>query len=494
MLDPTPGLFYKIVKKAFADKAIFATRAINKIQLVDEKSDKVPTLAVGKDGIIWVNKGFWRKYIKSETDAAIVFLHELFHVVTGDTLKLRDMSKSEHQIANISMDMRINSVVCQIVGKHWGFNVNLSANVLSKMYKPNGITGLLRPSSSFPKDSKYRAIYNSLYATGNKVDEEYIESVFKNEESIREALKILLPKKMREQIEIVFIGNHGESESPDGEEPGDKGESQDNTDKESKDATPVFDDEQDTKIAKGSDLEVSEDIQQEISEALKEQLKDLKVAGYGTSIISSLVTVIESNIPVSRKLLQQFACNHKVNQIKSMFEKERRTTNVVPIRPSSRDMAMLACGISPIFWKNIDKFKGKENKNVAIYLDVSGSVTSYLPQLLGIITNLHSGIETVYCFSNIVSEHTVQELHNGNFKTTGGTDFDCIAKHVLENKEINKAIIFTDGYADVYKTDTEALKKQLKDAAVVYFGEQVNKKNFFQTEYEKGFDLDEILK
>ena len=46
----------------------------------------------------------------------------------------------------------------------------------------------------------------------------------------------------------------------------------------------------------------------------------------------------------------------------------------------------------------------EEKKNIAVYLDVSGSVHSYLPKILGVITTLKQNIETIFCFSNIVSE------------------------------------------------------------------------------------------
>ena len=88
----------------------------------------------------------------------------------------------------------------------------------------------------------------------------------------------------------------------------------------------------------------------------------------------------------------------------------------------------------------------------------------------------------------------MQELSDGKFKTTGGTDFDCVANHILGHKEINKIIIFTDGYADIYKADKEQLTTQLKDAAIVYFGESVNKNNFFDKQYNKAFNLEEVLK
>jgi predicted metal-dependent peptidase len=193
------------------------------------------------------------------------------------------------------------------------------------------------------------------------------------------------------------------------------------------------------------------------------------------------------------KALERFSCNHKVNSIKGMFQKDKKVTSVIPIRPSSRDMFLMSQNAMPVLWHNKLPREAKKNKNIAIYLDVSGSVTSMLPMLLGFIKNMNRSIKTIYCFSNIVSEHSIQELSNGVFKTTGGTDFNCIAQHVLDNKQIDKAVIFTDGFADISNNLKAPLKAQLKDAAVVYFGSYVNKDNFFAKEYKKGFDLDELV-
>ena len=43
--------------------------------------------------------------------------------------------------------------------------------------------------------------------------------------------------------------------------------------------------------------------------------------------------------------------------------------------------------------------------------------------------------------------------------TTYGTDFDCIAEHMLEHN-MDKAVILTDGYASMSPGITERLKKR----------------------------------
>lgn len=492
MLEPTPSLFYSIVSEIFDNRATFATRLVQRIQIVPGTNKYIKTLAIGKDGIILVNIDFWRKMIRSRLDAKIVILHELFHAMTGDINKLQDMSKEEHTLANLSMDMRINAAIVQCFVKDDPmYRMSSQGDILTRMYPQSGIAGLLRPKSVYGIQSKYRLIYLSLYSsetTYNKLSKEHIEKskkIFQSEESIRAALKLLIPKEQQEPIsKLVFIGTHDVSK----EATKYKGEKHQEVEDKNPDVKEH--DYQDTE-----QVSVDEDIKDEIADAMKDKLKDfadtLKRAGMSTSLYDNIIKVIESSRSLNLKALDSFTCNHKINEIKQFWQKQKRTSSVVPIRPSSRDLAMLAAGIWPVTWHNITDEDGEINRNIAIYLDVSGSVTSYLPQLMGIIKNLHKNIHTIYCFSNQVHKHSIQDISAGKYKSTGGTDFDCIIDHALE-ENVDKAVIFTDGYADVYKHKKEDVRKQLKDVAIVYFGESVNKKNFFDSEYKKGFDLQEL--
>ena len=187
---------------------------------------------------------------------------------------------------------------------------------------------------------------------------------------------------------------------------------------------------------------------------------------------------------------EKYACSAKINTLKSLYTRERRTTSVYPLRPSHRDLARVAAGDIPVLWNNIKETKSNINRNVAIYLDVSGSVNQYLPEILGVIASLRQSIQTVFCFSNKVSTHSMQELVQGKFNSTGGTDFDCVIEHALENK-VDKFLCFTDGWANAKTKTQEEAKKKIKDVAVVYFGNS-NYNNFFCEQYGKSFKLEEL--
>ena len=60
-------------------------------------------------------------------------------------------------------------------------------------------------------------------------------------------------------------------------------------------------------------------------------------------------------------------------------------------------------------------------------------------------------------------------LLEGKVHTTYGTDFDCIAEHMLEHN-MDKAVILTDGYASMSPGNTERLKKRGVRLLTVLFG------------------------
>jgi len=119
-------------------------------------------------------------------------------------------------------------------------------------------------------------------------------------------------------------------------------------------------------------------------------------------------------------------------------------------------LILLGAGFYPGFFHNQIKHSGKRNKGLAIYLDVSGSVNDYLPRILGILRNLKSEIQSIYLFSNRVYEVPFVALLKGKIRTTGGTDFNCVAESILDSN-LDKVVIITDGYASLSRANNTKL-------------------------------------
>lgn len=497
MIEPTPTLFYEIITSTFKQNSVFAMRAVSEVRLEPADSKICPTLCMDRNGVVRVNVGFWKKYVRTPYDAKIVLMHELFHSVLGDFVNI-DKDKYEMEIANLSMDMRINAALY-----NW-FSTKAEKRLLNttfqRLYKKGGVPGLLRQNSIYGYNNKYKLIYNSLYMATNhyymgRYEKNKQEDIFKNEESIRAALKILMPKSKgttKNLGKITFVGNHY---SHDQGEEGDSQYGEDKTKDKEPDAKDGIDQKTEIEAPPISHPGMDEELKDEIRDAILNELQAQGVgdgAGNSGVFFKNIIEVVKSSKSISMQAFEAFACNAKINEIKSMFTRARRISSVVPLNPTTNELVMVAAGYTPVLWKNKKNFEGKKNKNIAVYLDVSGSTASYLPTILGVITTLRQNIKTVFCFSNEVHAHSIAELSSGQYTSTGGTDFDCIIGHAVEN-EIDKMIIFTDGDAYISEENKKICKTHIKDSALIYFGWK-NKNNFIGNHFKKHFDLDELVK
>ena len=138
MIEPTPTLFYEIITSTFKQNSVFAMRAVSEVKLEPKDSKICPTLCMDRNGVVRVNVGFWKKYVRTPYDAKIVLMHELFHSVLGDFVNI-DKDKYEMEIANLSMDMRINAALY-----NW-FSTKAEKRLLNttfqRLYKKGGVPG-----------------------------------------------------------------------------------------------------------------------------------------------------------------------------------------------------------------------------------------------------------------------------------------------------------------------------------------------------------------
>ncbi len=113
-----------------------------------------------------------------------------------------------------------------------------------------------------------------------------------------------------------------------------------------------------------------------------------------------------------------------------------------------------------------------QDRGLAIYLDVSGSVNEHLPEIIGVLQSLKRELLTVFLFSNKVVEVPFSTLLQGKVLTTFGTDFNCIATSIME-KDLDKAVIVTDGYATMSEELLLELRmKKIRTLAILFGGRQ----------------------
>ena len=92
----------------------------------------------------------------------------------------------------------------------------------------------------------------------------------------------------------------------------------------------------------------------------------------------------------------------------------------------------------------------RDNRQAFVYFDVSGSVAEQVPSVAqALLPYCRRGFCTLHVFSTVVHPASVRDLAARKFSSTGGTDIDCVLKHVLElppRKRPRAAVVVTDGF------------------------------------------------
>ena len=364
-----------------------------------------PTAGITKEGKLIYNPEFVDEYIACKEDLFSLIFHELLHPMFGHFIY------GCSELENIAADAIINAVISTVFAKNSSYG-----NLFRKTHQPKGIDGIMRPDSEM-YNSRYNKVYSMLYYN-------YMGRDSLTTGELIQTLKILT--QTDNLSSVLLIGTHGGS-------------------KENKHTLP-------------------EEVLTKFAEEFRKSAKDIlsKQAGTNQLLVKLFVEALQTHLSIRKLLLQKFSTKRKVDKFKELFQERRLGVSPIPINPSKRDIILLSAGIYPCYFHNKLNKPIQKDRGLAIYLDVSGSVNSYLPKILGILKNLRKEISTIFQFSNTVVETSFESLLRGNIKTTYGTDFDCIAKSILENG-FDKAVIITDGFASM-KTN---LKEQLKQSRLI---------------------------
>lgn len=397
----------EIVRQVLKDAFGFDSFIAGFITKVAEDKDQ-NTAAINAKGIMLYNPEFVDKYITCKEDLFSLIFHELLHpmfchfIFEGGILE------------NIAADAIINATISTVYSEH-----SLSGNLFKKLYKKRGLQALLRPEC-FMIRSRYYKVYGKLYDQSHGYD-----SMTTGE--LIQTLKILT--QTEKLSTIVLIGNHGQAGT------GSKPESG-----------------------------FSKDVLTKIAEDIKRSLrgKGGRYAGFSLNLMELFLEALKTHLSIKKVLLQKFLTKRKLDRFKEYHNIRKATVTPIPLYPSKRDLVLLASGFYPGYFHNKINRPKSVQKGLAIYLDVTGSVNDYLPKMVGVLSNLEKDITTIFLFSNKVVETGFEELLKGHIRTTYGTDFNCIARSIIE-KRFAKAVIITDGYASM----SEELSKQLKATKLV---------------------------
>lgn len=365
-----------------------------------------PTASIDAQGVLRYNPKFVQKHVSTTHDLFCLIAHEMMHALFGHFVH------GQGKLENIAGDLVINACICRLYEQS-----SDNGSLFRKFYEPIGIQGLLRPGSNM-NGSRYWALYNDFY---NSSAQRKLSTG-----EVLQTLKILNDKEESEKV--VLLGSHGN--------------------RAGKESQP----------GKGNDL--PHEVVSQFADDLKNAIQHVpgKGIGFGDSLYELLVHVIESKASIKKTLLQKFATKQKLNNFLQSFRRPRVSASPIPLRISKRDLVMLASGVPPFHYHNRSHEDAKQKCGLVIYLDVSGSVNEHLPEIIGLLQDLKMELKSILLFSNKVVEIPFKSLLAGKVETTYGTDFDCIAQHVLDN-HVDKAIVLTDGYANMNEQNRDQLKK-----------------------------------
>ena len=150
------------------------------------------------------------------------------------------------------------------------------------------------------------------------------------------------------------------------------------------------------------------------------------------------------------------------------------TVDRAPIRtpiPSARDRRRVArrrLGIESVLWDSTIERRVVRTGSPAsakIYLDVSGSMSSFLPILLPPIRDfVRRRLATAWQFSTEVVALPLADLERGEVTSTFGTAVDCALLHALDDPRTRHIVLITDGAIDPVPS---GLIGRLRDRSII---------------------------
>jgi hypothetical protein len=455
---------------------------IKKLIIFEDDSSGFTSIATDQFGNFYVYRPFWEEHVTNMETLVFLLYHEMFHHICVDVIMYLpdpDLSKNElklrkiRQVAdNFAMDSRINSYLYRKYRLDSTFVCNFYDNLVNST--KDSLFKLLKPNSEFSKNHeeevKVMDFYNNYY-TEDKLQSHYALSdvIFQilldrkneSEESLDNLLKELLGKHSddsltKEDIEkLIKEGKVTVELSPESNEEGESS-----------------------------------------SDSLNNILDEIipsRGSGKGDTLT---VSILETKSDVTEKLninlFKKMAFDnifHNVRTQARVKTAKYTTSPIIPVNIAKTDALLLAEDVDVLLWKS-KKYEYKTDpKLLPIYLDVSGSTYSYLPEIIKLIANVSKDLDYVWGFSNKVVKHTIEMLTENKINSTGGTDFDCIISHALENK-YNHIVVITDGDGSTgYKYND--IKDSINSVVTILFGYSA-KNNFFTKNYKNTFDISEV--
>lgn len=480
--NPLPisyNTIFSALNYLFPDHSPLILAAIKKIIVITKDNQNFSTMGINKYGHLYISSKFWDQHMHNYDALCTVLFHELLHHVSGDVFNVKPVTDDkEYELRNMAdlyaMDARINSFI-MITRPDINPDIFLTS-FYTPLEEQDCLFKILKPFSKFNLSNKEEKMliqeYNHIYSS------DYLE----NHKPMSDIVYDILKKRPKNKQNIVLIGLHGEQDSL--------------SEEELKDAVVI------------DCSSLSKKDKQKIEDALKEAAKDGSSPTLGNTIKDIIVEqsagagkgsklqeyLIAPTLEITEKFdlsrFKKLAFDNIFHNVRSQAREKVGSYSTVPYVPSklfTSDIVKLAMNYIPTMFKTY-KYTNKINKNLLpIYLDVSGSTMAYLPDIIKLIANVSNELDYVWGFSDFIHKHTIQDLQAGKIKSSGGTSFDCIIEHVIE-QQFKHFVVITDG--DGY-TKQQGKLANVESVVTILFGYS-NKNNYFSKNYDNTHLIEEV--
>lgn len=386
------------------DENPLASRAVLSLCEV-EFTISVPTLSVslGKKSTLAVNLDFVREYCETVEHVKALLIHEFLHILLGHTLRIQAMNSA----LNIALDAVINAII------HRQFGYTYSS-LMSRYYgAKSGLLALLRP----PNNEETRCL-STARNTGAPCPplldlhiRLYGGAVLA--EDVLEIAQSLGLNELREALAegTLLLGGHS------GPIP--------SLDQLDGDALKRF--------------------EQSVVTVGKGIFRDANASAPSALTVSQKHPFLTpkwriKTLPVLKRLI--------LPDPKSALTIEAQRTHLAPILNTSDRRGSLRAVwsqlIPDIAW---DTTQSEPSGSVQIYLDVSGSMNTFLDDLVRLLAEFQTHIrKPLWAFSTrVYPARIIKGKLDTN--TTGGTSLACVFEHIQKTAP-KKALIVTDGFVE----------------------------------------------
>jgi hypothetical protein len=408
----TPQRFRTLLAE-LVDENPFAIRAVLKILKV-EFTERVPTMAVTREQRprLLVNLKFVKEHCAADDHVKAVICHEFLHVILCHTEDKRALTPARH----LAFDAVINAIIHRTFGPSFSSMMEeyyAKVDDIGRMLRPMNREELLWIENSRNKPPDWALAWKALY-DGLLVADDIEALAERLENSARSRKRIgpfVLAPSGLDSISRC-LGNHDDLGRP---------------------------------------------LPDELRDALEQSMREMngsgvwrspRSRGVATNPYEALFVAKDEPMRRWRNRTLELLKRHLEPDRSSLTREDVQQEYLMPVLSPRDRRAFVRSLWTPFIpeaaWSaTIPKRAATAN----VYLDVSGSMYSEMPQIIALLGRLSRCIRRPFwAFSDCVAPAVIK---NGQLvaSTTGGTSMACVLEHLARTRPAT-AIVITDGYIE----------------------------------------------